>query len=471
MHIYIFHRDLRIVDNTALINQIKTVNEGVVPMFVFTPEQIDRKKNKYFSNSSVQFMIESLVELSNDIKKKNGQLYFFYGNTIKVLNELNKINKIESIAYNVDYTPYAMERDKKKKDWAKKNDVVIYEKEDYPLFDILNGQTKKDNGEPYEMFTPFKRNLLNKLVPRDVDNFKSFLFKKLNLGNKYSISEKEIHHFYEPDDNVEVKGGRSNGLKRLANMKNFKDYSKSRDMLTYQTTKLSAYNHFTCVSIREVYHKVLDTLGKNSGIINELIWRDFYINLTYYFPRVLKGQISGTNKCFREKYDKIKWNKNKNWFKRWCDGTTGFPVVDAGMRQLNLTSFMHNRSRMITTSFLSKDLLLPWTWGEMYYANKLVDYSPMMNSGGHQWTASVGSDAQPYFRIFNPFSQAKNYDPDCVYIKKYIPELKDIPNNDILNWDREEVHNKWLSLGIKYFKPMVSHDEQRKKALDLYKSV
>jgi len=471
MHIFIFHRDLRIVDNTSLINQIKEMGE-VVPIFIFTPEQINPSKNDYFSNNSVQFMIESLHELSDEIKKKNGKIYFFKGDTIKVIKALNKKEELKSISYNLDYTPYARKRDNEIKKWCEKNNVSCFEKEDYVLYDILNGQTKKKDGTPYLVYTPFRNYCMSNLKVREVDGFKSFKFNKVKELEKikYYIDEKEIDDFYEDNPNINVHGGRSNGLKILAKLDNFKSYQKDRDTLSYKTTFLGAHNHFSTVSIREVYYKMSDKLGKHSGLINEIHWRDFYINITYEFPHILKGQVSGINQSYKKEYDNIKWSHNAKWFNAWCEGTTGFPVIDAAMRQIKTIGFMHNRARMFTSSFLTKDMHIDWRDGEKYFASLLVDYDPISNNGGWQWSTGSGTDAQPYFRIFNPWSQQEKFDPDCEYIKKWLPELKDIPNKDLHKWFKPEIHKKWLDQGIKYFKPILDHDIERKETLRLYKA-
>jgi deoxyribodipyrimidine photo-lyase len=228
MHIFIFHRDLRLTDNTTLIHQMKQIQEGVVPIFIFPPEQIDKKKNKYFSDNSVQFMIECLHELSDNIKDKNGKIYFFKGDTIKVLNEINKYTPISSIGFNIDYTPYARSRDNEINFFCKENNIKCYQKEDYALYDIIDGSTLKQNGEPYLVFTPFYKFCMNNLDVRPIDKFTKFKFKKININNKYLIDEKEIDIFYDTNNNILVKGGRNNGLKILSKMDNFKDYEKCK---------------------------------------------------------------------------------------------------------------------------------------------------------------------------------------------------------------------------------------------------
>jgi deoxyribodipyrimidine photo-lyase len=453
-NIFIFHRDLRLYDNTALIKQSKLYT-NITPIFIFTPEQIDKNINKYFSNNSVQFMIESLNELKKNINEYNGNLYFFNDNYISVLHKLHKLNKINSIAFNLDYTPYAIKRDNEIIEFAKTNNINIITTEDYTLYDIMNGQTKSNiSHNPYMMFTPFKNHCIKNLIIKKPDKFNNF---KFNIIKEYNIGIKNIDIFYDNNIFINVHGGRTNGLKILNKINKFKNYNELRNNLDYNTTFLSAYLHFCVVSPREVYHKILNKLGNKSLLINELHWRDFYMNITYYFPHVLQ------NKSFKKEYDNIKWINNKEHFDAWCNGETGFPIIDASMKQLNKTGFMHNRCRMITASFLVKDLHIDWKLGELYFATKLIDYSPMQNNGGWQWCASCGCDAQPYFRIFNPWLQSKKYDKECVYIKKWIPELINISNKYIHEWYKYYDDN--------YIKPIIIHSDEVKKTLEIYKLI
>lgn len=469
MHIFLFHRDLRLQDNTSLIYQIKKYGE-VVPIFIFPPEQINKNKNQYFSNNSVQFMIESLQDLNKEIREKNGKMYFFEGDNLTVLKTLHKSDKIESISFNIDYTPYAKKRDYEIQEWCKKNDIDCIQLEDYYLYNILDDQTKKSDGKPYLVYTPFRNHCMSDLVVRKVDKYSGFKFDKIkNLEkNKYYLNSSDITKFYIDNSNINIHGGRKNALKILANISKFKTYQRDRDTLTYKTTFLGAHLHFTTVSIREVYHKMVDKLGIKSGLINELHWRDFYANITHEFPHILKGQIKGNNLSYKKDYDNIKWSYNKKLFRAWCTGTTGFPVVDAAMRQLNTTGFMHNRCRMIVASFLTKDMHIDWKDGEKYFATKLVDYDPISNNGGWQWSAGSGTDAQPYFRIFNPWTQQENFDYDCKYIKYWLPELKNVPNKDIHKWYDKNIHKKWLLDEIDYVEPILDHDSERKKTIGLY---
>lgn len=463
MRIHLFNKSLRCNDNTSLIHHIKEL-KSVTPIFVFT-EQVNKRKNEYFSSNSVEFMVESLHELSNEIKEKyDGELYFFHNdNLIKVLKEIHKMELIESLSTNFDYSPYAVQRQELLKEFCDSNNIIFYLKEDHVMYDILNKQTNKENGEPYSVFTPFKNHCMKNLSVPKPDKFKKFKFnKKPELKKlKSFIPEKEIDNFYVYNKNANIRGGRKNGLKILKNIGKFKDYSKKRDCLMYDTTFLSAHNHFGTVSIREVYWSIKDKLH-NSGLIVELHWRDFYYNLFYNNPHMLGGMIGKKNKAYKPKFDHIKWNYDEDLFKRWCDGTTGIPTCDAAMNQLNITGFQHNRMRMLTAAVATKLLMLPWYWCEKYFAQKLLDYDCIQNGGGWGWTVT-GIDPTQLFRIFSPANQSLKFDPKCEYIKKYLPELKDLDPKEIHNWDK--TYEKHLNNGIKYYAPIIDYKKARKHAL------
>ena len=335
---------------------------------------------------------------------------------------------------------------------------------------MLEGDTNKNDNTPYLVYTPFMKHILGQLEIRPVNKFKSWLFGKYKdlESTKYIIEEKMIDSFYTPNDKINVHGGRSKTLQILSNLDNFKTYSKSRDLLTYKTTFLSASLHFTTCSIREVYHKIVKVLGKKSGLIRELVFRDFYMNVVHNFPHVLEGQIKTKNKSYKEKYDNIKWSYNKKVFDAWTNCETGFPIIDAAQKQLNTTGYMHNRCRMITSSFLTKDLHIDWRWGEQYFASKLVDYDPINNSQGWQWSTGNGTDAQPWFRIFNPWTQQKKWDVNCDYIKLWLPELESVKPIDIHNWFKPDVRAKYPN--VKYPEPIVDHDKERLITIDIYKN-
>jgi deoxyribodipyrimidine photo-lyase len=395
--IFIFRRDLRTSDNLAF-NRLLSQGANILPIFIFNPQQIYATNNAYYSNNAVQFMIESLRSLEKQV-----HINYYEGNDIDVLNNIKKNYSIKMLGFNRDYTPYAINRDTAIIEWCRANDINVITAEDYTLLDM--GTLVNKSGKPYQVFTPFYKAALNQTIhkPLASPNMRKTTFVK-------SIHKFDKDKYYTGNPDIAVRGGREEALKRLK-MK-FNDYSKKRDYPAMdRTTKLSAYIKFGCVSIREVY----DKLKKNKSVIRELFWREFYANILYNFPHVL-------GKAFKTRYNKIKWTNNKHWFDLWCQGKTGFPLVDAGMLQLNKTGWMHNRVRMVVAMFLTKDLLIDWRWGEKYFATKLIDYDPASNNGGWQWSASTGTDSQPYFRIFNPDTQLKKYDKNYEYVKRWNPD-------------------------------------------------
>ncbi len=420
INIFIFRRDLRIEDNCAFNSLMHNNNHKILPIFIFNPQQIYAKNNEYFSNNAVQFMIESLEDLEKSI-----HVNYYEGNDMDILNKLSKKYNIKCIAFNKDYTPFARKRDDMILKWCKDQGIQLITEEDYTLFtmgSILNGSKK-----PYQVFTPFYRTCKKQKVNKPI-------IKKLNTKDiVVDVRAFNKRKYYEENKDISVRGGRNLALTRLKN--SMKNYAKSRDIPSLEgTTRLSAYIKFGCVSIREVYHNY----SKNTALQRELIWREFYAHIMYHFPHIIGNS-------FKQKYDRVKWSNNKEWFKKWCNGETGFALVDAGMNQLNTTGWMHNRVRMVVAMFLTKDLLIDWRWGEKYFATKLVDYDPASNNGGWQWSASTGTDAQPYFRIFNPDLQIKKYDKDLEYIQRWNPKYKEK-------------------------KPMVDHKERAQIAIKIFKS-
>ena len=445
-NIFIFRRDLRLIDNKGLDFAIKNF-DNIIPIFIFTPEQVT-KKNKFFNENAIQFMCESLIDLDKNLKKHNSKLHFFHGDNIKILSKIIKSIDVDNIIFNMDYTPYAIKRDNDIKKLCNKNNIECHILEDYLLAPI--GSLTKKNGDPYTVFTPFKNNGLKYKVDKP-NNTKVKKLKKINKFNdkiiKFSINE-----------NILVNGGRKNGINKLKQIKNQNKYNSKKDILTYNTTHLSAYIKFGCVSIREVYWMIKSKLSNNK-LIDQLFWREFYFYIGYYFPKVMKG------KNFNEKYDNIKWKYSKKNYQAWCDGKTGYPIIDAGMRELNETGYMHNRARLFTSNFLNRILGMDWRWSELYYAQKLTDYDPLVNNGNHQWISSTGTDPKPYFqRLFNPWLQSQKFDKDCEYIKKWIPELKDVDNKEIHNW--EEHYNTDI-----YLKPIVNYKDARQDSIKMYKKV
>ncbi len=448
--LFIFRLDLRLKDNTGLIECVKN-SENVYISFIFEPKQIDRRKNDYFSDNCVQFMVESLKEL---YAKSDNKLIFFYGDTQKVLESTIKNLNIQNLYLNKDYTPFSIRRDESIENLCKKLNCNFHSFDDLILNDI--NAPKKDDGEPYSTFTPY----LNKAVKLEVKQPDDYKIKKKfkNPSNlKYQISIDDLKQFYTENKQINVNGGRKRALNILKSIKIQRDYNKLRGLCSYKSTNLSAYIKFGCVSIREVYHTFVKELGKSNDLVKQLYWRDFYYNLIYHFPHTYTKKTG-----LKDIYEEFPWEHNKEKFRKWCQGETGFPIIDASMKNLNKTGYMPNRSRLIVANFLTKILRIDWTWGEEYFAQQLVDYSVSNNLGNWQWVTSIGADYQN--RIYNPMSQSEKSDPDCEYIKKWLPVLKDIPNKDIHNWfTKNDKYN------IEYHKPMVNYTEEYKKSRELFK--
>jgi len=451
--LFIFRRDYRLIDNLTLIECYKK-SDTVIPIFIFTPEQIEN--NPYFSSNGLQFLLESLHELNEELEKYNSKLHYYYGDNVDILKKIYKDFQYTDIYFNQDYTVYAKERDDKIKAYATDKNINVHSNEDYLLLPI-NSYLKED-GTPYEVYGPFKKNARKIKTPKpSTFNFESKNSKFHTI--KTTFNPDSLKKYYEINPNIAVNGGRKNALKILKNIRNYSFYANERNDLIKPTTMLSAYIKFGCVSIREVYTAISSIFGIEHGLIDQLYWREFYYYLAYYFPKVLHG------KSLKEKYDGIKWENNKKNIEAWMKGETGFPAVDAGMRELNETGYMHNRARLITSGILIKIMNVDWRIGEKYFATKLIDYDPIVNNGNWQWSSGSGADSQPYFRILSPWKQAKDNDPDCEYIKKWIPELKDVPNKDIFNWDKTHIKYK----NIKYPGPMVNYEIMRKDIMEVYK--
>lgn len=465
--VYIFHRALRLKDNIGLIEALKN-SKHVIPIFIFTPEQIG-KQNKFRSINAITFMIEALKDLDDKLKKFKSKCFLFYGKQEDILRKIIRNDEdIEAVYVNKDYTNYAINREKKLKTICDDYNVDFLLYEDY----LLHGINKVFTGEGthYSVFTPFYNKIKKFNVNKPVsNNRKNYISYKYNLidHKKFDHIEKIIRNdLKNTDDELlytlpDYKATSKEATKRLANIKNHKKYALQRNMLALHTTRLSPYIKFGLLSIREVYHRIKDLFGNKHDLIKQLYWREFYYNLAYNVPRVLKG------KSYKEHYDKIKWSYDKKLFDKWKTGNTGFPIVDAGMRELNETGYMHNRTRLITSNFLIKLLGIDWKEGEKYYSSKLVDYDPSVNNGNWQWSSSSGADSQPYFRIMNPWLQSKKYDPDCDYIKQWIPELKHVDNKDIHKWDTK--HD--LYYNIDYPKPCINYEKSRKQIKKIYKVI
>lgn len=546
--IFMFRRDLRLSDNSALyrgLSQCKTLSL----LFCFSPEQV--KSTHYRSPRAVQFMIESISDINTELeaifKTPSIQVIVFNDNPENILRKLLPKTRSKSgsgvneyaVFFNEDYSPYAMKRDNNIIKLCQQRNVDVIHTHDTCLLPPGTIRTKNNTGTIYNVYTPFMKACRKYLTTKDgqqigleerkslqslrtkkgkrtiqdgfhwcMERIKSVGLKSklTTLSDQYriqnvpsntmsnTISNTLMEQYDRITDDVVMIGGRTNGLKRLtyALRHVIPHYKSERDTLSKQTSRLSAFIKFGCLSSREIWREVMSNSKLSSSIhgksfTDQLLWRDFYIHLLWDNPKMIDMGQNGDgkstsmkgsgefrvakNKAMRPEYDKIKWRMNKNYVKAWREGTTGFPIVDAGMRQLAQVGFMHNRARMIVGSFLVKTLLQDWRIGEKHFAEQLIDYDPANNNGGWQWVAGSGADSQPYFRIFNPWSQSSRFDPNAEYIKKWIPELKDIPAKHLHEWNTycEEYKEDILDTH-KYVKPIVDYSQKRKEALDMYKS-
>ena len=457
--LFIFRRDFRIVDNNGL-NLLSEYCNNIYTIFIFTPEQVTNA-NQFKSNNAVQFMIESLEDLESQISSKGGKLHCFYGNNEKIVAQCIKDFDINIVCYNLDYSPYAIKRDKDIVHLCEKMKTYVIYDHDYYLHEPGSILTGSDT--PYQKFTPYYHSSLKKKIQPPQHAFSKkikFSYVRKPLHNHITLDD-AMKKFTKENPDILVHGGREKALKQLSIANRTQThYPSTRDQVAKSTSELSAYIKFGCVSIREVYH----VLKSKRELIRQLIWRDFYANILYSFPHVLGNAM-------KKNYNKLRWHHNSKWFDAWKEGLTGFPIVDAGMRQLNTTGYMHNRARLIVASFLVKTLLISWEHGEKYFAKKLTDYDPASNNGNWQWIASTGADSQPYFRIFNPWEQTKTVDPKAEYIKKWIPELKDVAAEDIMKWGDPSISGQDEYKNIKYPKPIVDYTKQKNLALKMYSSL
>lgn len=423
-YLFIFRRDLRLQDNTA-INWLIDNNKDMSFAFIYDKRQINESNNEYFSHKSVQFLAESLYDLQKNINKiGNGTLNFFYGITEEVIEDLINNNDIEGIVINEDYTPFSIKRDNKIKELCKKYKLDYRQFIDIPLFNFKNIITKK--GDAYKRFKWFHETTKSMSVekPRDLSKKITKLYK---LKSKYSCQINLIDTKYINSDTIFVNGGRSNALLMLENVKTLHDYKAIRQTPLLKdkktSTHLSAYNKYGCISIRELFYKIYELFGRDHELIRQLVWRDFYYNIVYFYPESFTNSNSYLNN--------FPWNDDEKLFKKWCDGNTGFPFIDASMRQLNKEGYMSNRGRLCCSSFLIKNLHIDWRKGEKYFANKLVDYDPSQNNGNWQWVSSTAYESQAYYRFINPDKDLIKFDNNCWYVKKYISELKNVECKNI----------------------------------------
>ena len=424
--VFWFRRDLRLHDNAGLYRDLKS-DLPVLPLFVFDRAILDQLDNK--EDKRVTFIYQAISDLKKKLNELGSDIEVRYGLPIEIWKELLKKYEIAEVYTNHDYEPYAKDRDGEVADVLKENGVVFKTFKDQVIFEkqeVLTGQNTV-----YTVFTPYSKAWKAKLNDFYVSSYpteKYFSkFYKTKINEIPSLKDMEFietdHSF--PSDEV-----------RSALIEN---YEETRNYPALPgTSRMGIHLRFGTVSIRDLARKAIE---KSDTWLNELIWRDFYHQILWNFPQVGKG------KAFRPDYDKIRWRDDEAEFKLWCEGKTGYPLVDAGMHELNETGFMHNRVRMVTASFLTKHLLIDWRWGEAYFAEKLLDYDLAANNGGWQWAAGSGTDAAPYFRIFNPMAQAAKFDSKGEYIKKWVPELN----------------------SLNYPAPIVDHKFARERCLKAYK--
>ncbi len=419
-----FRRDLRLHDNAALYHALKS-NNPVLPIFIFDKNILDELKDR--KDRRVQFIYNALENMQDQLLKQASTLDVRYGTPEQVFKTLLKDYSVEKVFTNIDYEPYASVRDAGIAKLLKEQNASFHSYKDQVIFE--KNEVLKDDGKPYTVFTPYSRkwkSILNKFYLSSYPTKKYFSNfykqKPIQLPSLASMNFKPVEEKFPPSKWKE-------GV--------IKDYKEQRDFPAIKgTSKLSVHLRFGTISIRELAR---EAGSLNETFLNELIWRDFYLMILWHNPQIVQHS-------FKPEYDKIQWRNNEKEFEAWCSGQTGYPIVDAGMRELNETGFMHNRVRMIVASFLTKHLLIDWRWGEAYFGEKLLDYDLAANNGGWQWAAGSGCDAAPYFRIFNPYLQTKKFDPDLKYIRHWVPEFEELT----------------------YTPPIVDHEEARKRCLAVY---
>ncbi|MDQ5940398.1 MAG: deoxyribodipyrimidine photo-lyase [Candidatus Dependentiae bacterium] len=452
--LHIFRRDLRLIDNSSLLFAASSSKISVG--FIFDSAQTG-DSNSYKSLPALSFMLDSLEELAREVRERGGSLNFWHGRPEAVLEEVLKESSVDCVTVNMDYTPFSMARDERIAAVCEKHGVSFVSHHDALL--TPPGKVLTSAREAFKIFTPFYKAAATEVVAKPQMR-QDFLFAKGLLPEAYGeILYERIFPLGQRQTPNHVRSGRSGGLSMLREVGNLHEYETERNYpsLDAATTHLSPHNKFGTVSIREVYWAIKDALAyKAEPILRSLYWRDFFTHILFAKPAVL-------GHAYKERYDELWWENDEKKFAAWCEGKTGFPIVDAGMRELIKTGYMHNRVRMITASFLVKDLHIDWRWGERYFAQKLADYDPAVNNGNWQWVASTGCDAQPYFRIFNPWLQQKKFDPDAEYIKQWVPELK-LFSADI-------IHTIFKKPVTGYRVPIVDHAIESKKTLITYKKI
>lgn len=481
--IHWFRRDLRIHGNPGLIEQFKRHQGRVIGFFCFDKKFLNRSD---FSANRFQFFLQSLIQLQKEMRKAGSDLICFDSDPLEAFPRLIKLMKDKGrpslITWCRDYEPFARKRDQKLADYFFEQGIETSTFRDHLIIEPT--ELLKDDGTAYKVYTPFSRKWNNLLSAPNINNRIQIQKKSVehleflaNGGEKklfqlhYSdlIGESEnhdllAHYAAENKKSITIQIPLSGTKQAFQLLRDFKQranqYQEQRDFPALNaTSRLSLFLKNGSITTSQIaaFFDLHPYEKKNSSLdvfFSELIWREFYYHILYWFPQV-------EQKAFVEKYTDLNWENNETYFEAWKDGLTGFPIVDAGMRQLKTTGWMHNRVRMIVASFLTKDLLVDWKWGELYFMQELLDGDLAPNNGGWQWAASTGCDAQPYFRIFNPWTQGKKFDPEGVYIKTYLPELENLPP--------KELHRPIIGHSS-YPSPIIDHAVQREKALTLFKA-
>ena len=467
-----FRRDLRATDNTGLHQALKSARR-VHCVFVFDREILDALPSK--QDRRVEFIWESLAELKKSLQALGGELIVQHAFADSAIPELARQLDVDCVFANEDYEPLAVARDARVEERLAKNGIDFKRCKDTVIFEKREVLTQA--GGTYSVFTPYKNAWLKRINDSHLAPYpiREYAHNFAERGSALPFPSLVSLGFQRTNlSAIGINTGESGAQALLEDFVTRIDgYKDARDFpFVKGVSYLSVHNRFGTVSIRALASiAYAETLRKkNIGAetwLNELIWRDFYFQILYHHPHVAAA-------AFRREYDAISWPNDKSLFAAWCDARTGYPIIDAAMRQLNQTGYMHNRLRMIVASFLTKDLLIDWRWGEKHFADQLIDFDLAANNGGWQWAASTGCDAQPYFRIFNPVTQSERFDSRGKFIRKYLPELAKVPDNFI--------HAPWLMpsgeqqacgvvIGRDYPSPVVDHSVQREKALALYKAV
>ncbi len=434
-NIFWFRRDLRLNDNAGLYHALKSGKE-VQPIFIFDKNILDKLSDK--KDARVSFIHSTIMQLRQALQNLGSDLWIYYGKPESIFMALLTKEKIEAVYTNRDYESYALSRDRKIKELCISKQVDFLTFKDQVIFE--SDEVLKKDQTPYTVFTPYKRRWLEKLETKKWANqsyyFTSYptekYFDKLSTFRKSKTQTVNLEELnFEPNLDQSIPS------KSVAR-KIIKNYQEHRDFPALNgTSRLGIHFRFGTISIRE---KALHASALSDTYLSELIWRDFYSQILTHFPHVEAN-------AFRAKYEAVEWRNNEKEFQLWCEGRTGYPMVDAGMRELNTTGHMHNRVRMVVASFLTKHLLIDWRWGEAYFAEKLLDFDLASNNGGWQWAAGCGTDAAPYFRIFNPTSQLEKFDKERKYVKQWVTE-----------WGTAD-----------YPEPIVDHKMARERCLMAYK--